>query len=421
LNWGCIPTKSLLKNAEVLRQIKQSEKYGIKVGEISIDYKKNLKRSRDVSNRLSKGVGYLIKKNKVAHINGIGVLKDQNTISINMGNKNQVIEFEKIIIATGAHPKSFPMADFDGKMIINYKDALELTSIPKKIIIVGSGAVGCEFASYFNEFGAKISLIESMSSVLPNEDIEISKQVLSSFLDSGIEVLTNTDVYKIEKNKNKVKVFVKNQGRQKTIIGDIVLVAIGVEGNIKNIGLKSAGVKTDKCSIEINELNQTNINNIYAVGDVTGPPWLAHVASAQGIVAAEHIAGNSPHPVNYFNIPNCTYCYPEVGSIGLTEQKAIDAGYEIKVGRFFLKANGKNMAIGETGGLIKLIFDSKYGELIGAHVVGSNATELIGELGIAKSLEARWEDLAFQVHAHPTLSESIMEASMDAFSAAIHQ
>lgn len=421
MNWGCIPTKSLLKNAEVLRQIKQSEKYGIKVGEISIDYKRNIKRSRDVSNRLSKGIEYLIKKNKITYINGTGVLKDQNTISVNLGNKDQIIKFDKIIIATGAYSKSFPMLGFDGKIVMNYKDVLKLTTIPKKIIIVGSGAIGCEFASYFNEFGANINLIESMSYILPNEDIEISKEVLNSFLDSGINVSTNTEVYKIEKIKNKVKVFVKNQGEKRTISGDIVLVAIGVEGNIKNIGLKDVGVKTDNGSIIINELNQTNIKNIYAVGDVTGPPWLAHVASAQGIIAAEHVAGVTPNPINYSNIPSCTYCYPEVGSIGLTEQKAIDAGYDIKVGRFFFKANGKSMAIGETSGLIKLIFDSKYGELIGAHIVGSNATELIGELGIAKSLEARWEDLAFQVHAHPTLSEAIMEASMDAFSSAIHQ
>ncbi len=421
LNWGCIPTKALLKNAEVLRQIKQSEKYGIKVGEISIDFKKNIKRSREVSNRLSKGIEFLIRKNKVTHINGTGVLKDHNSISVNVGNKNQIIKFEKIIIATGAYPKSFPMLPFDGKLVINYKDALKLTTIPKKIIIVGSGAIGCEFASYFNEFGASIDLIESMNSILPNEDIEISKQVLNSFVDSGINVSTNTEVSKIEKIKNKVKVFVKNKGKQRTINGDIVLVAIGVEGNIKNIGLKDIGVKTDNGSIIINELNQTNINNIYAVGDVTGAPWLAHVASAQGTIAAEHMAGMTPNPIDYSNIPGCTYCFPEVGSIGLTEQKAIDAGYDIKVGRFFLKANGKSMAIGETNGLIKLIFDSKYGELIGAHIVGANATELIGELGIAKSLEARWEDLAFQVHAHPTLSEAIMEASMDAFSTAIHQ
>lgn len=421
MNWGCIPTKSLLKNAEVLRQIKQSEKYGIKVGEISIDYRKNIKRSRDVSNRLSKGIEYLIKKNKVDYINGVGILKDQNTISINVGNKDQVIKFEKIIIATGAYPKSFPMADFDGKLIINYKDALKLTSIPKKIIIVGSGAIGCEFASYFNEFGANVSIIESMSSILPNEDIEISKQVLNSFLDSNINVLTDTEVYKIEKNKNRVKVFIKDQEKQKVLNGDIVLVAIGVEGNIKNIGIKNIGINVNNGSITVNELNQTNINSIYAVGDVTGPPWLAHVASAQGIIAAEHIAGITPNPINYSNIPSCTYCYPEVGSIGLTEEKAIDAGYDVKVGRFFLKANGKSMATGETNGLLKLIFESKYGELIGAHIVGSNATELIGELGIAMSLEARWEDLAFQIHAHPTLSEAIMEASMDAFSSSIHQ
>jgi len=421
LNWGCIPTKSLLKNAEVLRQIKQSEKYGIKVGKISIDYKKNIKRSRDVSNRLSKGIEYLIKKNKVTHINGTGILKDQNTISVNVGNKDQIIKFEKIIIATGAYPKNFPTIGFDGEMVINYKDALKLTTIPKKIIIVGSGAIGCEFASYFNEFGANINLIESMSSILPNEDIEISKQVLNSFVDCGINVSTNTEVSKIEKIKNKVKVFVNSQGKQRAISGDIVLVAIGVEGNIENIGLKEVGVKTDNGSIIINELNQTNINNIYAVGDVTGAPWLAHVASAQGTMAAEHAAGIMPNLIDYSNIPGCTYCHPEVGSIGLTEQKATDAGYDIKVGRFFLKANGKGMAIGETNGLVKLIFDSKYGELIGAHIVGSNATELIGELGIAKSLEARWEDLAFQVHAHPTLSEAIMEASMDAFGSAIHQ
>jgi len=421
LNWGCIPTKALLKNAELLRQIKDSEKYGIKIGEVTIDFKKSVKRSREISKRLSKGIQFLIKKNKITHIEGRGFLKDQNTLSVTKEEKNQLIKYEQLIIATGARPKSFPMAQFDGKKVINYKEALGLTEIPKKIIIIGSGAIGCEFSSYFNEFGSSVHLIESMGSILPNEDKEISQQVLNSFIDSGINVFTSSEVSKIEKNKNKVKAHIKDKTGKSIIEGDIVLVAIGVEGNIDNIGLEKVGINTQNGSIVINELNQTNIDNIYAVGDVTGAPWLAHVASAQGSMVAEHIAGIKLNPIDYSNIPGCTYCYPEVGSIGLTEEQAKQEGYKVKIGRFFFKANGKSMAVGETEGLVKLIFDDKYGELIGAHIVGSNATELIAELGIAKALEARWEDLAYQIHAHPTLSEAVMEASLDAYNSAIHQ
>jgi dihydrolipoamide dehydrogenase len=421
LNWGCIPTKALLKNAEVYHTIKNADTYGITVGNVSVDFKKNIKRSRDVSNRLSKGIEFLMKKNKITHISGTGKLISKTSIEVKNGRKTETVEASNIIIATGARPRTFPGMELDGKRVISYKEAMVLDAPPKKMIIIGSGAIGSEFAYYYNEFGTEIHMVEMMDHLLPVEDADVSKEVEKSFKKSGIKVSTSTKVLKIESLKTKVKVHIETNGKEAILEGDVALLAVGVTGNIENIGLEDLGLKTDRGSIIINEYNQTNFQNIYAIGDVSGPPWLAHVASAQGHVASDHIAGHSPKPVDYSNIPGCTYCHPQVGSLGLTEAQAKDAGHEVKVGKFLFQASGKAMAVGDTTGFVKLVFDAKYGELLGAHIVGSEATELIAELGIAKALEATWEDLAMTVHAHPTLSEAIMEAALDAFGSAIHQ
>ncbi len=421
LNWGCIPTKALIKNAEVYSLIKDSENYGIKVQNISVDFKKNVKRSRDISQRLSKGIEFLMKKNKIKHFNGIGRLKSKNSIEINKNDKAYIVEADKIIIATGARPKTFLGLDFDSKNVISSKDAMLLENPPKDLIIIGSGAIGVEFAYYFNEFGTKVHIVEMMDRILPNEDREVSEEVEKNFERSGIKISKGMKVSKIQSMKNSAKVFLKNAGSEKTIKAEKVLLAVGVTGNIDDLGLEDLGIEFETGAIKIDNFNRTNIDNIYAIGDVSGPPWLAHVASAQGHIAAEHSAGFNVSPIDYSNIPGCTYCQPQVGSLGMTEEKAISSGFKIKVGKFSFQASGKAMAVGDTVGFVKLIFDEKYGELLGAHIVGSEATEMIAELGMAKALEATWDDLSMTIHAHPTLSEAIMEAAMDAQGQSIHQ
>ena len=388
---------------------------------MSVDFKKNIKRSRDVSNRLSKGIEFLIKKNKITHIQGTGKLTSKTSLEVKNKQKTDTIEADKIILATGARPKSFPGMEYDRNRVISFKEAMILDSPPKKMIIIGSGAIGSEFAYYYNEFGTEVHLIEMMDRILPVEDSDVSKEVAKSFKKSGITISTETKVSKIESLETKVKVHTEKNGKEEILEGDVALLAVGVKGNIENIGLEELGIITDQCAITINEFNQTNIPTIYAIGDVSGPPWLAHVASAQGHVAADHAAGHETKPVNYSNIPSCTYCQPQVGSLGMTEAQAKEAGHGVKIGKFLFQASGKAMAVGNTTGFVKLVFDSKYGELLGAHIVGAEATELIAELGLAKGLEATWEDIAMTVHAHPTLSEAIMEAALDAFGSAIHQ
>jgi len=421
LNWGCIPTKALLKNAEIYHHIKNAGTYGIMVEKVSVDFKKNIKRSRDVSNRLSKGIEFLMKKNRISHISGTGKLTSNTTLEVKNGKKTEIIEAHKIIIATGARPRSFPGMEFDGKRVISSKEAMVLDAPPKKMIIIGSGAIGSEFAYYYNEFGTEVHLVEMMDRILPVEDLDVSIEVEKSFIKSGIKMSPGTKVSQIDSLKTKVKVHTEKDDKKEILEGDVALLAVGVTGNIENIGLENLGIKTANGAIKINEFNQTNIPNIYAIGDVSGPPWLAHLASAQGHVAADHAAGRSPKPVDYSNIPGCTYCQPQVGSLGMTEAQAKEIGHDVKVGKFLFQASGKAMAVGDTTGFVKLVFDGKYGDLLGAHIVGSEATELIAELGVAKALETRWEDIAMTVHAHPTLSEAVMEAAMDAFGSAIHQ
>ena len=420
LNWGCIPTKALLKNAEVYHIIKNADRYGITVDQVKVNFKNNVKRSRDVASRLSKGIEFLMKKNKITHIKGRGKLTSSNKIEVKERNKINIIEANNIVIATGARPISFPNMLLDGRRVISSKEAMMLESPPKKMTIIGSGAIGCEFAYYFNEFGTQVHLLEMMDHILPNEDPEVSDEVEKSFKRAGIKISKGVKVSKIESLKTKVKIHT-DKTESNLIESDVALLAIGVTGNLENIGLESLGIKTEKGAICVNEYNQTNISNIYAIGDVSGPPWLAHVASAQGHIVAEHMNGLAPEPVDYSNVPGCTYCQPQVGSLGLTEAEALKEGFNVKVGKFLFQASGKAMAVGDTTGFVKLVFDEKYGELLGAHIVGSEATELIAELGVAKALETTWEEIAMTIHAHPTLSESIMEAAMDAFGSAIHQ
>ena len=420
LNWGCIPTKTLIKNAEIYNYVKNAEKYGINIKDISVDFKKNIKRSRDVSDRLSKGIQYLIKKNKITYLQGKGILKNKNQILVESQKKSIEIKADYIILAMGARPKSFPGLEFDHKRIISSKEAMVLESVPKKIIIIGSGAIGCEFSYYFNEFGSEVHLIETKTNILPVEDVEISKELERGFKKTGIFIYKNSKVIKTENLKTKVKVHVSEKDRVRILEADYALLAIGVTGNIEDSGIENVGIITENSSIKVNKYNQTNIPNIYAIGDVSGPPWLAHVASAQGVVSVEYAFEGSAQTIDYNNIPGCTYTQPQVGSIGLTEKAALNEGFSIKVGKYSFKSNGKAMAVGHNDGFVKLIFDERYGELLGAHIIGSEATELIGQLSMAKALESTWEDLAFGVFAHPTFSEAIMEAALDAYDIGIH-
>ena len=421
LNWGCIPTKALLKSAEILHYIKNSRQFGIQVSKYNIDFSQTIKRSRDVSLNLSKGIEFLMKKNKIKHIVGRGMLNSKSEIIVSNGKKEQKVQAKKIIIATGGRAKKFDGIEFDDKNIISSKEAMLVDSPPKKLIIIGAGAIGVEFAYFFNEFGSEVHLIEMMPNILPNEDLEISKELEKLFKKSGINIYTGTKVSNVKKLQKNVKVTLEKGKTSKIINAEKVLVATGICGNIEGIGLEDIGIKTDRGSIVINKFNETSVPNIYAIGDVSGPPWLAHVASAQGHVAAEHASGKKAHPVDYSNVPACTYCQPQVASMGLTEKAAKDEGYKLKVGRFNFRGSGKALAIGSSEGFIKIIFDEKYGELLGCHIIGNDATELIAELTLAKALETTWQEIAITMHAHPTLSEAIMEAAQDAYGQGIHQ
>lgn len=424
LNWGCIPTKALIKNAEIYDTlINHSDDFGISFKDLSFDFNKVVTRSRNVSKKVSKGVEFLLRKNKIEHIKGFGKLTSENNIDIfdNDGKKINSIISDKIIIATGARPKSIPVIPIDRKKIITSTEAMILKEVPKEMVIIGAGAIGVEFAYIYSVFGTKVTLVEMLDKILPIEDDEVSETLEKIFKKRGIEILTKTSVQKAEVKKDKVEVTIFNDGENKIITTDIVLNAIGVTGNIEGFGLEELGIEIEKNHVKVNKNTyQTNFDNIYAIGDVIGPPWLAHVASEEGKKCVEGIKGLSVTPINYDSIPGCTYCQPQVASIGLTEKKAIEKGYKIKVGKFPFSASGKSSAIAEREGFVKIIFDEKYGELLGAHIIGSEATEMIAEIGIAKSLEADYESIVQTIHAHPTLSESIMEAAANAYGESIH-
>ena len=412
----CIPTKSLLKNAEVLDLIKNSKKFGIKIDNYTVEWESVIKRSRDIAKRMGKGIQFLMKKNNIDVIEGIGKVIDKNNIEVINEDKNETINSENIIISTGASPNYFPGMKPNGKNILTYKDALILDECPNHIVIIGAGAIGVEFAYFYSTFGSKVTIIEAQNHILPNEDEDISKELEKIFKAKKIDIKTNTIVKNIVDNKHNVKINLDKT----TIDCDKVLVAVGVKANSSNIGLNKNNIITEKGWIKTNEFMQTNISNIYAIGDVAGAPWLAHVASAEAIKAVEHICDKSPKPMKYDNIPGCTYCHPEVASVGLTEKQALDAGYKLKIGKFPLRALGKAVAIGETEGFVKIIYDDKYGELLGCHIIGANATDLISEISLSRDLETTHNEILNSIHPHPTLSEAIMEATADALGEAIH-
>ena len=404
LNWGCIPTKALLKSAELYNLMKRADEFGLKLENLAFDFKKVIQRSRQVAERLTRGVEFLLKKNNVTKISGEGFILKQNVVGVKGDKDEMEIESRNIIIATGARPREIPGIKVDGKFIITSKEAMLLEEPPKSMIIIGAGAIGVEFAYFYNSFGTKITLIEMMPSILPNEDKEITDILAKSFQKSGIEILTETKVISAVQEDNSAVVKIERKNGEEILKADVALVAIGVRGNTDGIGLENVGVEVENTFIKVDKKTyKTNVDGIYAIGDVIGPPLLAHAASAEGIRCVENIAGVETLPVDYNGIPSCTYCIPQVASIGLTEQKAIELGYEIRVGRFPFRANGKALALGETEGIVKVIFDAKYGELLGAHIIGPEATELIAEFGVVKTLEGTAFEIAKTIHAHPTL------------------
>ena len=423
LNWGCIPTKALLRSAELFSLFKRREEFGLLAENVSFDFNKVVKRSREVADRLSKGVDFLLKKNKVTKFDGAGRLLGKGEIEITdaTGKSTAKVSAKNIIVATGARPRSLPNVKLDGKRVISSKEALVLEQVPKSLVIIGAGAIGVEFGYFYNTFGSKVILIEMMPQILPLEDKEVADVVAKSFKKSGIDLWTDSPVEKVSATAKGVTVAVKTKTGSKEVTGDLALVAVGVQGNSDGFGLEELGVKLDKSWITVDKKTyRTNVDGIYAIGDVIGPPWLAHVASAEGIAAVEGIVGESTEGVNYDNIPSCTYCQPQVASLGLTEEKAKEMGYEVRVGRFPFRANGKSLALGESEGFVKIIFGAKYGELLGVHIVGSDATEMLAELGVAKTLETTGQEIFKTIHAHPTLSEAIMEAAANAYGQAIH-
>jgi dihydrolipoamide dehydrogenase len=421
LNWGCIPTKALLKSAETYALFNHANEFGLSAQNISFDFKKIIDRSRKVADINSKGVAFLMKKNKITVVNGNGKIKSASTIEVKSADgKKTEIQAKHIIIATGGRPRSIPGMDIDGENIIEYRKAMSLEKKPESMVIIGAGAIGVEFAYFYNQLGTEITIIEMLDSILPIEDHEITNQLAKSFKKNKINIHTSAKVEAIKKTKEGVEVSFSKDGSKETVIAEKALMAIGIQGNVEDLGLEETGVKVEKSFIPVNQWYETNIAGIYAIGDVTGPPLLAHVASHEGIICIEKIADKSPHALDYNSIPGCTYCQPQVASIGMTEAAAKEAGYDVKIGRFPYAASGKARAIGERDGLVKLIFDSKYGELLGAHIIGAEATELIAEVGIAKTLETTATELVNTIHAHPTLSEMIMEAAGDSLGEAVH-
>ena len=424
LNWGCIPTKSLLKNAEIYDTIKNhGEDFGISAKELTFDFTKIIKRSRNISEKITNNVEILVKKNKVDRIKGFGKIVSKNQIDIfdEGGKKIQSVNADKIIIATGARPRSVPSIPIDKKNIITSTEAMILPEQPKEFIVIGAGAIGIEFAYFYNVLGTKVTVIEMLDSILPIEDKDLSDTLARSFRKRGIEIFTKSTVEKAEVKGNKVDVTIKIDGEIKKLSADIVLSAIGVTGNVEGYGLDKLGIELFKNHIKVNKSNyETSVKGIFAIGDVIGPPWLAHVASAEGIHCVEKIKGMNPPDINYEAIPGCTYCQPQVASVGLTEAKAKEKGFEVKVGKFPFMASGKAFAVGEREGFVKFVTDAKYGEILGVHIIGAEATELIAEATLAKTLEATTESVIKTIHAHPTLSESVMEAASAVYGESVH-
>jgi len=422
LNWGCIPTKALLKSANVFEYLTHASDYGISLDNPKANFEAMIGRSRDVAHGMSTGIHYLMKKNKIDIIKGTGTLKSGRQVSV-IDDKNTTTTYSAnkgVIIATGARSRQLPNLPQDGTNIIGYREAISLKTQPKTMVIVGSGAIGVEFAYFYNAIGTQVTIVEYLPNIVPVEDVEISKQLEKSFKKQGIKVLTNTSVQKATSSEKGCTVYLKTEKGEQTLQADVVLSAVGIQANIENIGLETLGINTDKGRILVNEFYQTNVEGYYAIGDVIPTAALAHVASAEGILCVEKIAGHHPQPIDYNNIPGCTYCSPEIASVGMTEQQAKDAGYEIKVGKFPFSASGKASAAGAKDGFVKLIFDAQYGELLGGHLIGSNVTEMIAEIVLARKLEIVGEELIKTIHPHPTMSEAIMEAAAQAYGEVIH-
>ncbi len=420
LNWGCIPTKALLRNAEVLSLFQHADEWGISFENLRVDFPRVIKRSRGIADRISKGVEFLMKKNTITVIPGVARLLSADTLEIRAeGKTTSTVKAKHIILAPGARPRPLPNVPIDRKQILTSTEAMTLPSLPSSMIIIGAGAIGVEFASLYNTFGTRVTIVEMMPSVLPMEDSELTKILASSFTKRGMELLTETRVESAQTDEKGVTVQVQTPGGGRALSADVALVAIGVQGNVENLGLETLGVRTERSHIVVDKQYRTSVPGVYAIGDVIGPPWLAHVAAAEGISCVEGIAGRETAGVDYSNVPGCTYCTPQLASVGFTEDVAKAEGYEVKIGRFPYRPLGKAMAIGETEGMVKLVFDARYGELLGAHILGADATELIAEAVLARRMEATGPDIYRTIHAHPTLSEAIMEAAAAAYGEAI--
>lgn len=416
LNWGCIPTKALLKSAQVFDYLKHAEDYGLKATNVDKDFDAVVNRSRGVANGMSKGVQFLMKKNKIDILEGFGKLKPGKKIDVN----NKEYSADHIIIATGARSRELPSLPQDGKKVIGYREAMTLKEQPKKLIVVGSGAIGVEFAQFYNSMGSEVTIVEYLPNIVPVEDIEVSKQLERSFKKSGIKIMTSSEVTKVDTLGNGVKATIKTKKGEEVLEADVLLSAVGIKTNIENIGLEEVGIATDRDKILVNDYYQTNIPGYYAIGDVTPGQALAHVASAEGILCVEKIAGHHVEALDYGNIPGCTYCSPEVASVGLTEAQAKEQGYDIKVGKFPFSASGKASASGSKDGFVKVIFDAKYGEWLGCHMIGAGVTDMIAEAVLGRKLETTGHEVLKAVHPHPTMSEAVMEAVADAYGEVIH-
>lgn len=421
LNWGCIPTKALLKSAHVFNYLKEAEEFGLnKVENPGFDFSKVIARSRGVANKMSKGIEFLLKKNKVEVIVGTAKVKPGKKVVVANEGKETEYTAPHIIIATGARSRELPNLPQDGKKVIGYRQALALPELPKSMIVVGSGAIGVEFADFYNSMGCKVTIVEFMPNIVPVEDEEVSKHLEKSLKKSGIEIMTNSSVESVDTSGNGVKAKVKTAKGEVELEADILLSAVGIVANIENIGLEEVGIKTEKGRVVVNEWYETSVPGYYAIGDLLPTQALAHVASAEGITCVEKLKGLHVQKIDYGNIPGCTYCHPEVASVGLTEKQAKEKGYELKIGKFPFSASGKATANGDTDGFIKVIFDAKYGEWLGCHMVGDGVTDMIAEAVVARNLETTGHEIIKSIHPHPTLSEAIMEAAAAAYGEVIH-
>lgn len=421
LNWGCIPTKALLKSAQVFEYIQHAEDFGINVKDADADFGSVVKRSRGVADGMSKGIDFLMKKNKIEVIMGTAKVKAGKKVDVeDADGKTTEYSASNIIIATGARSRELPNLPQDGKKIIGYRKAMTLDKKPSKMVVVGSGAIGVEFAYFYNAMGVDVTVVEYMPNIVPVEDEDVSKQLARSFKKSGIKVMTNSSVESVDTSGKGCVVSVKTKKGEETIECDVVLSAAGITANIENVGLEDVGIVTDKGKILVNDFYQTNMPGYYAIGDVLPTQALAHVASAEGIICVEKIAGHNPEPLDYGNIPGCTYCSPEISSVGYTEKAAKEAGYDVKVGKFPFSASGKASAAGHKDGFVKVIFDAKYGEWLGCHMIGYNVTEMIAEAVVARKLETTGHEILKAVHPHPTMSEAVMEAVAAAYDEVIH-